>query len=195
MNTNPGTDQAAAHSTSSVRRWALGLGVALCGAFALAVWAAPDEGMMPHREGGHEHCMDRGAESMMPGLMGHHMDRMLKDIKATDAQRAQIRAIEEATAKDLKAQHEAARALHDKVLALLSQPTIDEAGAESLRQQMQAQHDAMSKRVMQSFIAVAKVLTPEQRQQLAEKMKAQHEKMWDHWKRQRPDTAASGASS
>ena len=71
----------------------------------------------------------------------------------------------------MKAQREAGRALREQGLQLFTQPTVDATAAEALRQQMLAQHDQASKRMLQAMLDVAKVLTPEQRAQLAERMK------------------------
>ena len=81
----------------------------------------------------------------------------------------------------MKSQFDAGRALRDKQMAVLTAPTVDAAAAESVRQQMLAQHDAMSKQMTQTMVAVANVLTPEQRAKFAERMKQRaehrHERM------------------
>ena len=109
-------------------------------------------------------------------FMGRMLERMLDRVDASEAQRAQIRQITEIAQADLKAQFEAGRALRDKGLALMAAPTLDAVAAESLRQQMLAQHDQASRRMLQAMLDVGKVLTPEQRAGLAEQMK-QHRGM------------------
>lgn len=99
------------------------------------------------------------------------LDRMLDDVKATDAQRTQIKQIAEAAKKDLQTQREAGRGLHEKTMQILSAPKIDDAAAESVRQQMLAMHDKVSKRSLQAMLDISRVLTPEQRAQLAQRMK------------------------
>jgi Spy/CpxP family protein refolding chaperone len=69
--------------------------------------------------------------------------------------------------------------------ALFTQPTVDANAAESLRQQMLARHDAASKRMMQAMLDVSRVLTPEQRQQLAQHMKQRRDMMERHMKERR----------
>lgn len=121
-----------------------------------------------------------------PGLMmmgGPGLARMLDEVKATADQRAQIEQILKAARSDLKDQHEAARSLREQSLQLFTQPTVDAAAAESLRQQMLAQHDKASQRSLQAMLEVSRVLTAEQRQQLAEQMKKRAEGMHP---RQRP---------
>jgi len=93
---------------------------------------------------------------------------------------AQIKQITQAAAADLKAQHEAGHKLHEQGMALFTQPTVDPVAAEALRQQMLARHDQASKRVLQAMLDISKVLTPEQRQQLAERLKKRHEMMRRH---------------
>ncbi len=116
-----------------------------------------------------------GGYGMMGGpgsaRMSHMLDHMLDGLGATDAQRTQIRQIAQTAAADMKAQHEAGRALRERGLQLLAAPTVDAAAAEVLRQQMVAQHDQGSKRMLQAMIEISAVLTPEQRVKFAEVMK------------------------
>ena len=170
-----------------MRRWALGLTAAMGSAIALTVWAAPTPPAAPASGAPapqwHKPCRDawQGPLSGGPGApMNHHLGRMLQEVHATGAQRAQIRSIEEAAAKDLKPQFEHERDLREKLAQALSQPTIDVAGIETLREEMQAQHDEISKRTTQSMIDVAKVLTPEQRKQWAEQASERRTRMRAH---------------
>ena len=127
-----------------------------------------------------------GAHGMMmgnPERIGRMADHMLDGLNATDAQRAQVRQIAQAAAADLKAQREAARGLHEKGLQAFAAPTIDAAAAEALRQQMQAQFDQGSKRMLQAMLDIGRVLTPEQRAKLAERWKQRGEMMHDRMQR------------
>ena len=54
---------------------------------------------------------------------------------------------------------------------LLAQPTVDAAAAEKLRQQMLAQHDQVSQRMLTAMLDISRVLTAEQRVALAARMK------------------------
>jgi protein CpxP len=128
----------------------------------------PDRGSCKHH-GGQEGHEGHGAHMSPLGPLGDA--RMLDDVKATDAQRAKIKQIAEAAKKDLQAQHESARDLHEKTMQILNAPKVDEAAAESVRQQMLAQHDKASKRGLQALIEISRVLTPEQRAQVAQRMK------------------------
>ena len=70
--------------------------------------------------------------------------------------------------QDLRAQREAGRQLHDQQHALLTQPNVDVAAVEALRQQMLAQHDQASQRITQALVQASRVLSPEQRKLIGE---------------------------
>lgn len=132
-------------------------------------------GMHPGMRGG----MGEGAfMGMMP--FGRHIDRLLDDVKASDAQRQQIKQITDKARSDVMALHEQGKGLHERAAALWTAPKIDPAEAEKVRQQMLAQHDQVSKRMMQAMLDVGNVLTPEQRAKAAQLMKERHEHMAEH---------------
>jgi len=110
----------------------------------------------------------------------HHMEFMLDAVDATDAQRAQLKQIHEAAHKDMMAQHDAAKKLREQMGELLAAPTVDAAAVEKLRQQLQAVHEAQSKRMTQALIDAAKVLNPAQRAKMHAMMKKQHDRMAEH---------------
>ncbi len=157
-------------SAKALRLFIGGLVVAVAGGFGLAAFA----------QGPGMHGPHGGGMFMGPPLMGHALDHMLDAVKATDAQRTQIKQIAQAAAADLKAQHEAGRKLHEQAATLFTQPVVDANAAEALRQQMLAQHDQASKRMLQAMLDISRVLTPEQRQTLAAKMKQHREMMERH---------------
>jgi Spy/CpxP family protein refolding chaperone len=135
--------------------------------------------------GGHRHGPGQG---MMggPGMMGGMMsERALDAVNATAEQRAQVKQIMDAARTDMRAQHEAARPLHDQMRQLFTQPTVDARAAETMRQQLLAQHDRASQRMMQAMLDVSRVLTPEQRTKLAELM-AQRRAMMEQRRGQQP---------
>lgn len=174
--------------------------VAVSGAHAQP---APD-GAGPH---GMHHRPPMGRPGMEPGMMmfngspehiSRSVDHMLDGLSATDAQRTQVKQIAVAAAADLKAQHQAERGLHDRNLQIFTAPTVDANAAESLRQQMQAQRDQSSRRVLQAMLDVSRVLTPEQRAQLGVRMKQQQAMMQDRMQRmermhQQPNGGPNGA--
>jgi len=136
---------------------------------AMAVMAVSAHAMGP---GGH-----RGGPDMM---MGRSIEHMLDKVDASDAQRAQVKQIMQAAMSDLKPQRESGRQLHQQMMDLLSAPTIDAGAVESLRQQVQAQQELSSKRMSQAMVDAARVLTPEQRAKLAERMKKMQARMAEH---------------
>lgn len=138
-----------------------------------------------HGQGRHEGGMGMHGGGMMgnPERMGRMMDHMLDGLNATDAQRSQIKQIAQAAATDMKAQRESNRALHEKAMQVFAAPSVDAAAAEQVRQQMLVQHDQMSKRTLQAMLDASKVLTPEQRATLAERMKQRSATMRDRMKR------------
>jgi Spy/CpxP family protein refolding chaperone len=126
------------------------------------------------------------------GQNGRGLDRMLDGLNATAAQRTEIKQIAMAAATDLKAQHEAERGMREKGMQIFTAPIVDAAAAESLRQQMSAQRDQASKRRLQAMLDIAKVLTPEQRAKLGERMKERQAMMKDRMQRMQQERAERG---
>ncbi len=118
------------------------------------------------------------------GRMGRGIDRILDGLGVTDAQRTQIKQITMSAAADIRAQREAGRALREKGMQLFAAPTVDASAAESLRQQMLAQHDQSSKRMLQAMLDVSKVLTPEQRAKMAQRAKERQDMMRERMQRE-----------
>lgn len=118
-----------------------------------------------------------------PEHVARAIDRLLDGLDATDAQRIQVRQIAQTMAVDLRAQHEASRSLHEKALQIFVAPVIDVAATESVRQLMLAQQDQASKRMLLAMLDVGKVLTPEQRAKLGERMKQRQAAMPDRMHR------------
>ena len=169
--------------------------IAVLGTAAMAVWAqggpgaygGPGPGVMQGWSGQHMFAGGRhggpGGDGgpgfgMMQGRMG---ERMLDMVNATAEQRAQIKQIIDRNAADRQAQRESHRALREQAAKLFSQPTVDATAAEALRQQMMQQHDQASRRMMQSMIEVSRVLTPEQRKLLADRMAQRGEMFRRHF--------------
>ena len=139
--------------------------VAVLGTVTLSAWAMP---------GGHG-----GGMGMMMG--GRGLERMLDGVNATAEQRTQIKAIAERTMADMKTQREAGKGAREQMLTLFAQPTVDANAAEALRAQMLQQHDQSSRRMMQAMLEVSRVLTPEQRKVLGERMAQRGDMMQRHW--------------
>lgn len=169
---------AAQGSTRGVRLMLVGLLVAGAAAVSVPAWSQGAEGHGGHGMGGH-HGMHRG------GMGGGMMlgGRMLDAVNATEAQRTQIRQIMQQAMADLKGQRETARTLRERSMQIFAAPTVDAAAAESVRQQMVAQHDASSRRMLQAMLDASRVLTPEQRAKLAERMKERSARMQERMQR------------
>ena len=118
-----------------------------------------------------------------PERIARVVDHMLDGLNATDAQRAQVKQIAQAAAIDLKAQRDTGRSLRDKGLQAFAAPTIDAAAAESVRQQIVAQQDQASKRMLAAMLDIGKVLTPEQRARIGERMKQRQAMMLERMQR------------
>lgn len=195
------------HRPLGRKGWALAALIATASAsvvLSLNAWGAARERHAWSGGGTCAHAMGEGHHGMMGGMPfgARHIEKLLDQVNATDAQRAQIRVIGDQVRADLKALHPqmpgAASAVAggkpgDKppaagpevgpmggMMALLTQPKVDAAAAEKARQQMLTQHDAASKRMLQAAIDIAQVLTPDQRVALGKLMQARHERHGDH---------------
>jgi Spy/CpxP family protein refolding chaperone len=148
--------------------------VAVLGSLTLSAWAQGGPGMMggPGMHGG----------PGMPMMGGPGLERLLDRVNATADQKAQIKQIAERARADMQGQHESHRALRDQMAKLFAAPVVDANAVESLRQQMLAQHDAQSRRMTQVMVEISRVLTPEQRKQIAERMAQRRDMMERHWR-------------
>lgn len=160
--------QTLAPNRHPLRLLAATITVALAAGLAQTASAQPHEGRGP------------GGPGM--GLMAapHQMERLLDAVNASAEQRTQIRQIMKSAADDLRAQRDSGRKLHQDMQALFTQPTVDARAAEALRQQMLAQHDSASKRMLQAMLDASRVLSPEQRKTLADKMAQRRSMMERH---------------
>ncbi len=175
------------------RTFALGALVAALSAVAvvgLNAWAADEPASGPRAEAcpGHFHhaMAERGGRGDMHGMGRHgghggpggmgmlmggrHFERMLDDVDATAAQREQIKGIRDKALPQAQALMDEGGKLHEQAAKLWGEPKLDAAAAEKLRQQMQAHHDKMSKHMSQTMLDIGKVLTPEQRAKMSERM-------------------------
>lgn len=152
-------------------KWVLlSAALAVSATVALSAWARP------------MHDGPMGGPGMMM-MSPRGVDHMLDGLNATDAQRAQIKQIMQAAATDLKAQRESGRALRERAMQIFTAPTVDAAAAESVRLQMLQQHDQASKRMLQAMLDTSRVLTPEQRTKLGERMKQRADMMRERMQR------------
>jgi periplasmic protein CpxP/Spy len=188
------SDTARSGRMTGARRWVLATAVvALAAGWTQAALAAPPDGMAGMRGGhGPEMMQDRphgmhdgaGGGGMGMAMSPRFLERMFDTVNATPDQRTQITRIMEAARTDMKAQGEARRALHQQSQAIFTQPTVDARAAEAVRQQMMAQHDQASKRMLQARLDISRVLTPEQRKLLADR-KEKHRAMMERHRSER----------
>lgn len=186
-------------SQRGIKRFALVLGGAILSAGTL--WSVAQLSLTPAwaETPPAPHAEHRGPHGG-PGMgwlgpwSGRGLERLLDTVKATDAQKQQIREIVRVAAADLKTQREAGRDLREQAKKLFTAPQVDAQAAEALRQKMLAQHDQTSKRSLQAMLDISKVLTPEQRAQLAKKMEERQQKRAEHM-RERGRHPHGGASA
>jgi Spy/CpxP family protein refolding chaperone len=115
----------------------------------------------------------RGGGFMRGPMDEQRIERMVKhmavEIDATPDQTAKLTEIAKAAAKDLRPLREKARDARREGMKLLAAPTIDRGAIERLRAEQIQAADAASKRLTQALADTAEVLTPAQRQKLAER--------------------------
>ena len=117
--------------------------------------------------------------------MDEHVTRMVKhlavEVDATPEQTQKLTVIAKAAAKDLAPVREKLRAARLRGIALLAAPQIDRQAMEQLRVEQISMMDSNSNRLMQALADSAEVLTPVQRQKLAERMKKMGERFGDRF--------------
>ncbi len=151
--------------------------VAVLGTVTLSAWAMPGG----HGGGG----MHGGGPGMGMMMGGRGLERMLDGVNATAEQRTQIKAIAERAMADMKAQREAGKGTREQMTNLFTQPTVDANAVEALRAQNVQRHDQASRRMTQAMLEVSRVLTPEQRKQIAERAGQRHSMMERHMNERR----------
>lgn len=163
--------------------------LAVGGTLALSAWAQPAGGPQDGPPDAPRHGMHHGPRGGGFGAGSHGLflappehadravDRFLKGVDASDAQRAQIKQIVRAAAADLKPIHDAMRSLRSQGQELFAAPVVDARAVEANRVQRLQQHDQASKRISQALLDISAVLTPEQRARLAAQAKQRQERM------------------
>lgn len=126
------------------------------------------------------YAVDRhqGMQAMHGSDPTAHADHVLKhlyvDLDVTDAQKAQIDPLVKQAMQDLKPMHTQLHDAHVKAMQTLTQPTLDRAAMEASRAQAMQLADQASKRLVQLIADVGDVLTPAQRQKLANHLDKMH---------------------
>lgn len=113
-----------------------------------------------------------------PADMAAHVDHVLKhlyvEINATDAQKAQIDPLVKQAMTDLMPLHAQAQSAHTQFFQALTQPTLDPNALEAAREAHMQLAEQASKRFVQLIGDVGTVLTPAQRQALANHIQKLH---------------------
>ena len=97
---------------------------------------------------------------------------MLDEVEASDDQRGQVHAIVKAAVADLQEVRDLKRGIRQDLVASLTRETIDRTELEALRQRKLQAVDRMSQRMLTALADAADVLTPAQRQELAEELQS-----------------------
>jgi Spy/CpxP family protein refolding chaperone len=177
----------------ATRLVATGLFAAVLGTVTLSTFAQPGGHGPGGMHGGPGMGMMHGGGPGMGMMGGRGMERMLDSVNASAEQRTQIRAIFDRARTDMQAQHESGRALRQQMMTLFTQPVVDANAVEALRQQGMQHHDAASRRMTQAMVEASRVLSPEQRKQLADQAAKRSEQMQRHLQERRG--AQGGASA
>lgn len=141
---------------------------AFAGGFATSAFSNEGHGWgMMHMGMGHGDMSD-------PAKMGEHIERMVGhlavEIDATPEQESKLAEIAKAAAADLVPLREQWREARADAIGLLTAPTVDRAAIEQFRTAHLALADTASRRLAEALADAAEVLTPEQREALAERM-------------------------
>jgi periplasmic protein CpxP/Spy len=115
------------------------------------------------------------------GFMAFRMHKILDKVGATDAQKAQIKAIWEGLRPQLKTLREQHMGLRKEITAAMTASTIDPGAIEKLREQSVSVMDKVSSVMTQGFVQTAQVLTPEQRKQAAAEIEKARENHHGHF--------------
>jgi Spy/CpxP family protein refolding chaperone len=145
------------------RVWVGAFVVAALLAFGLVGFAQQGPGgMPPHGHGG------PGGPEGHGGPGGGLFGPLGRELNLTDAQKAQVKQIEDSFRDSTKSLSEKMRALHESEMATLASGTFDEATVRAAAQEraaVQVELDVAHAKMMSQIIAV---LTPEQKAKLAE---------------------------
>lgn len=150
--------------------------VSLAGGFGGYAWAHGGGHGGGHRGGFMSGPMD---EQRIERMVKH----MAVEVDATPEQQAKLTEIAKAAAKDLRPLREKARDARRQGMQLLAAPTIDRAAIERLRADQIQAADAASRRLTQALADTAEVLTPAQRQKLAERFQRRGQHRGQHRQR------------
>jgi Spy/CpxP family protein refolding chaperone len=144
------------------RKMMIGLGLGAVVIAAGAAWA----------QGG-------GRRFMMKQMIAKHVAEAEDLIQATPRQRAQIDQSRDAILGALEARHQG-RQMHQQLVALLTGDKLTEADLYQLANQRVDEIQALAKAIVPEIVKVHDVLTPAQRQKLADKAKEMRQTHQQH---------------
>ncbi|WP_417549211.1 Spy/CpxP family protein refolding chaperone [Methylophaga sp.] len=149
--------------------------VSLIPALFLAAPAMADE---------HKSCEVGGKYSEMNKKHKEHdgIPRMLKSIDLTDAQKAEIKTLVEAQHKDKKSTMKSHWQTHKQLAELSFAETVDQSKLDAIIADTTAAHEKRLADRAQLNNQIFKLLTPEQQQQLQQKIAEYEQKMQDRKK-------------
>lgn len=98
-----------------------------------------------------------------------HFERMAKELNLSAEQQTQMKALHEQRMASMKARGEGQKKARDEARQAWAATPPDAAKLEALRQAQVRDFDARSKADLAHRLAVAKILTPEQRQKMQER--------------------------
>lgn len=146
---------------------------------AFAAGAALSGGVvaLAQNAGAGMHALHHGM-SGSPADMAAHIDHVLKhlyvEIDATDAQKAQIEPLVKQAVDDLTPLHSQAQSAHTQFVRAFTQDAIDRNSLEAAREAHMQLADQASRRIVQLIADVGSVLTPAQRQKVADHLQQLH---------------------
>ena len=148
---------------------------------AFAAGAALSGGVvaLAQNAGAGMHALHHGMMSSgSPADMAAHIDHVLKhlyvEIDATDAQKAQIEPLVKQAVDDLTPLHSQAQSAHTQFVRAFTQYAIDRNSLEAAREAHMQLADQASRRIVQLIADVGSVLTPAQRQKVADHLQQLH---------------------
>jgi Spy/CpxP family protein refolding chaperone len=110
------------------------------------------------------------------GFFGARMEAILEDVDATDEQRAQVRAIVDRLREEGKALRSDRGAEHEQLVAKWEAGTLDRAQIVAHMDARAEQMKAFGHEVADAMVEVQGILTPEQRAEVAKKMRSHTER-------------------
>ena len=158
------------------QRWRRGAAVLLTGGLMAAAFTGASAqgfpGMFGHGGYGGPGWQENADPAALQKRAEGMVRMMLADVNATPEQEQRIAKIISDTMTAMRPVRQSHMAARRKMMDLLAQPTIDRQAVEALRAQELASAEQASRRMTQSMIEVAEVLSPEQRAKLAERMRS-----------------------